>query len=169
MRKNLRKNLEVENNNDSNSSKKANRWQKRSKSKKKTIDNIVEDDDVCESKSDESRDSLDISGGSCGVSLDSLLFYSPKIAQTIDDKEVFEYVQLAYPDFDNDYNEKEFRKVFLNFLSETLVVENILEKYNYSMMDLISLFYRQMPYLFTTKTYISKVRELIAENYADCT
>ena len=101
------------------------------------------------------------------VSLDSLLFYTPKIVEAIDDKEVFRYVNYVWPQFDEAENEKEERKTFLQFLLDVEKVQSILDRYHYTMMDLISLFYRKKAYLFTTKTYIEKVRDIIADNYAD--
>lgn len=125
--------------------------------------NEIDENDISEESFDkqpsESKSDLNV------ISLENLLFYNPQIAQTIDDKEIFEYINVVFPKFNTSTNEKDDRKLFLQFLSEREIVEDILDKHSYTIEDLIGLFYRKMPYLFSTKTYIGKIREIIELNY----
>lgn len=96
-----------------------------------------------------------------------LLFYTPKIIQQIDDSAIIEDIQSLYPKLklaNDDKLEKEERRIFADFLNEKELVDNILKKYNLSIVDLIKLFYRKYTYLFNTITYSKKLKKIIEAN-----
>ena len=98
---------------------------------------------------------------------DNILFYSPKMSENIDDKEVLSAVYALFPALSACANEKDERKMFIEALLDIDKIELILMRYNYSMQDFIKVFYRRMPYLFSSKTYIDKIRSIVEDNYAD--
>lgn len=96
-----------------------------------------------------------------------LLFYTPKIAQQIDDKEIVEEIFYRYPNLkiaNVSKEEKEERKVFLEFFKEKKLILDILTKYNISIVDLIKILHRKFSYLFSTSSYINKVKLIIDSN-----
>ena len=95
------------------------------------------------------------------------LFYTPKLVQHLDDKEIIEEIFYRYPpllEANRNKEEIEERKVFLIFMQEKDIIDSILAKYNISIIDLIKIFYRHFSYIFNTVTYTNKVKTIIEQN-----
>lgn len=96
-----------------------------------------------------------------------LLFYTPKIVQHIDDLEIINEIFRVFPkikEANEKKREKDERKAFVEFLQEKTLVNNLLTKYNLTIVDLIKLFYRKFSYIFNTITYSNKLKKIIEEN-----
>lgn len=96
-----------------------------------------------------------------------LLFYTPKIIQHIDDVEIISYIYEKFPklaDANKNKEEKEERKAFADFLQQKELVNEILNKYNLSIVDIIRLFFRHFSYIFNTSTYFAKLKAIIETN-----
>lgn len=102
-----------------------------------------------------------------GDNYSDLLFYTPKIVQHIDDAEMLKEMFAKWPKFkecDEHKKEKDARKAFAEFLQEKDLINEFLEKYNLTIIDLIRLFYRKFSYIFNTVTYSNKLKKIIEEN-----
>lgn len=96
-----------------------------------------------------------------------LLFYTPKIVQQIDDAEILRDIFIRYPklkEANDEKKEKDERKAFADFLSEKELINELLNKYNLTIVDLVKLFYRKFSYIFNTVTYSNKLRKIIEAN-----
>lgn len=99
--------------------------------------------------------------------LNEMLFYTPKIVQCLDDKIIIDEIYVKYPrlkDANLNKEEKEERKIFLMFLQEKKLINEILKKYNINIIDLIKIFYRHFSYIFNTIAYSNKIRAIITQN-----
>ena len=93
-----------------------------------------------------------------------LLFYTSKTIQLIDDIDILEKIYISFPKLKEAKEEKEERKAFVEFLQQRKLVNEILSKYNLSIIDLIKLFYRKAAYIFNTANYSNKIKEIIEAN-----
>lgn len=96
-----------------------------------------------------------------------ILFYTPKIVQHIDDIDIIKEIFKRFPklkEANKSKNEKEERKVFLEFLQQRILIEDLLKTYGLTIVDLIKLFYRHFSYLFNTVTYSNKIKTIIEKN-----
>ncbi len=96
-----------------------------------------------------------------------LLFYTPKIVQHIDDAEILSFIFKKFPklgDANKNKQEKEERKAFVDFIEEKDIVNEVLERYGLTIIDLIRLFYRHYSYIFNTVNYSAKLKRIIEEN-----
>ena len=102
-----------------------------------------------------------------GYDYSDLLFYTPKIVQHIDDADIMNEILKRCPklkECDEQKKEKDARKAFAEFLQEKNLINEFLEKYNLTIIDLIKLFYRKFSYIFNTVTYSNKLKKIIEEN-----
>lgn len=102
-----------------------------------------------------------------GDDYSDLLFYTPKIVQQIDDAEIIREIFIRYPKLKESNElkkEKDERKAFADFLQERELVNEILNKYNLTIIELVKLFYRKFSYIFNTITYSNKLRKIIELN-----
>lgn len=96
-----------------------------------------------------------------------LLFYNQKIIQNIDDAEIIREIFERFPklkESNEQKKEKDERKAFIEFLQDRALVNDILSKYNFTIIDLIRLFFRKFSYLFNTITYSNKLKKIIETN-----
>lgn len=96
-----------------------------------------------------------------------LLFYTPKIIQHIDDADIISCIYEKFPklaEANKSKEEKEERKAFADFLQEKEIVNEILNKYNLSIVDVVKLFSRHFSYIFNTSTYFAKLKTIIETN-----
>lgn len=96
-----------------------------------------------------------------------ILFYTPKIIQHIDDSEIIKEIFKRFPklgEANKSKDEKEERKVFLEFLQQKILIDDLLKTYGLTIVDLIKLFYRHFSYLFNTVTYSNKIKTIIEKN-----
>lgn len=102
-----------------------------------------------------------------GDDYNDLLFYTPKIIQQIDDADIIREIFARYPklkESNESKKEKDERKAFADFLQERELVNEILNKYNLTIIELVKLFYRKFSYIFNTITYSNKLRKIIELN-----
>ena len=98
---------------------------------------------------------------------DDILFYTPKIAQYIDDSNILEHVFRNFQklkDANETKNEKDERKAFIEFIQSKDLVNDILNQYSISIIDLIRIFAKKYSYIFNTVTYTNKVKSIIEAN-----
>lgn len=118
-----------------------------------------------DSTNDSNTDYLD--SYSDGDDYNDLLFYTPKIIQQIDDAEIIQEIFKIYPrlkESNEQKKEKDERKAFADFLNERELINELLNKYNLTIIDLVKLFYRKFSYIFNTITYSNKLRKIIEAN-----
>ena len=102
-----------------------------------------------------------------GDDFNDLLFYTPKIIQTIDDAEIICEIFERFPrlkESNEKKKEKDERKAFADFLNERELINELLNKYNLTIIDLVKLFFRKFSYLFNTITYSNKLKKIIEAN-----
>lgn len=98
---------------------------------------------------------------------EDMLFYTPKVVQHIDDSTIIEEIFIRFPklkEANEKKQEKDERKYFAEFLNEKELINDLLTKYNISIIDLIKLFYRKYSYIFNTITYSNKLKRIIEIN-----
>ncbi len=102
-----------------------------------------------------------------GDDYNDLLFYTPKIVQYIDDMEIMGEILLRWPalkETSEQKLEKEERRALAEFLQQRTIVNEILNKYNLTIIDMMKLFYRKSPHIFNTVTYSNKLKKIIEAN-----
>lgn len=97
-------------------------------------------------------------------------FYTfDKSIEKINDNEIFEAIIVKYDKLNSDeLGDTIIRKAILEFLDDEAFVEELLEKFNITILDLISTIYRKLSSVFSNTLFVKKVKStVIGKKYAE--